>query len=261
MSEFEAIELEIAKGLAKITLNRPHAANAMDLILVKELARAALICDNNKTVKVVLITAKGKMFSAGGDLKAFSSFGDQTSLKTKELADDLHKAVSTIARMRAVVVIAVNGLAAGAGFSLSLTGDFVIAAASAKFTMAYTAAGLSPDGSSTYFLPRLIGLRKAQELMLTNRTLTAREACDWGLISKVVPDEDLQEASWTLAKQFVNGPSHAQSVVKKLLLCSSGNGLEEQMEIEGRETANAAATVDGKEGILAFVEKRKPNFK
>jgi hypothetical protein len=152
-------------------------------------------------------------------------------------------------------------LGKGAGFSLSLTGDFVIAAASARFTMAYTAAGLSPDGSSTYFVPRLIGLRKAQELMLTNRTLTAREACDWGLISRVVPDEDLQEASSTLAKQFANGPSHAQSVVKKLLLCSLGNGLEEQMEIEGREIANAAATGDGTEGILAFVEKRKPNFK
>jgi 2-(1,2-epoxy-1,2-dihydrophenyl)acetyl-CoA isomerase len=261
MSEFEAIKLEIGDGIAKITLNRPDAANAMNLILVKELARAALVCNNDKTVKVVLLTAAGRMFSAGGDLKAFSSFGDQTSLKMKELADELHKAVSTFVRMKAVVVIAVNGLAAGAGFSLSLTGDFVIAAASAKFTMAYTGAGLSPDGSSTYFVPRLIGLKKAQELMLTNRTLTATEACDWGLISRVVPDEELQEAALTLARQFAAGPSHAQSIVKKLLLCSLGNGLEEQMEIEGREIADAAATADGKEGILAFVEKRKPNFK
>jgi 2-(1,2-epoxy-1,2-dihydrophenyl)acetyl-CoA isomerase len=261
MSGFEAIEFEIAEGIAKITLNRPEAANAMNLTLVNELARAALVCDNDKSVKVVLITAKGKMFSAGGDLKAFSSFGDQTTLKIKELANELHKAVSAFARMRAVVIIAVNGLAAGAGFSLCLIGDFVIAAASAKFTMAYTAAGLSPDGSSTYFIPRLIGLRKAQELLLTNRTLNATEACDWGLISRVVPDEDLNEASLAVAKQFANGPSHAQSVVKKLLLCSLRCGLEEQMEIEGREIAHAAATEDGKEGILAFVEKRRPNFK
>jgi 2-(1,2-epoxy-1,2-dihydrophenyl)acetyl-CoA isomerase len=211
-------------------------------------------------VKAVLLTATGRMFSAGGDLKTFSSFGDQTSQKMKELADDLHKAVSTFARMRAVVVIAVNGLAAGAGFSLSLTGDFVIAAASAKFTMAYTAAGLSPDGSSTYFVPRLIGLRKAQELMLTNRTLTAREACDWGLITKVVPDKDLRDVSLALARQFAKGPAQAQAVVKKLLLCTLGNGLEEQMEIEGREIARAAASENGREGLLAFLEKRRPNF-
>jgi 2-(1,2-epoxy-1,2-dihydrophenyl)acetyl-CoA isomerase len=260
MSEFEAIKFGIANGIANITLNRPDAANAMNLILVRELARAALICDNDEAVKVVLLTATGKMFSAGGDLKAFSSFGDQTSQKMKELADELHKAVSLFARMRAVVIIAVNGPAAGSGFSLSLTGDYVLAAESAKFTMAYTAAGLSPDGSSTYFVPRLIGMRKAQELMLTNRTLTAQEACDWGLITKVVPDKDLQEVSLTLARQFATGPAHAQAVVKKLLLCTLGNGLEEQMEIEGRAIARAAATENGREGFLAFLEKRKPNF-
>src|SRR5205085_855321 len=148
---------------------------------------------------VVLVTATGKMFCSGGDLKAFSSFGDQTNQKMKELADELHKAVSLFARMRAVVIIAVDGFAAGAGFSLSLTGDYVLAAESAKFTMAYTAAGLSPDGSSTYFLPRLIALRKTQELMLANRTLIAREACDWGLITKVVADEEFQGVSLALA--------------------------------------------------------------
>jgi 2-(1,2-epoxy-1,2-dihydrophenyl)acetyl-CoA isomerase len=260
MSGFEAVRFEIADGIAYITLNRPDAANAMNLTLVRDLARAALICDNDETVKVVLLTAIGKMFSAGGDLKAFSSFGDQVSQKMKELADELHKAVSLFARMKAVVIIAVNGSAAGAGFSLSLVGDYVLAAESAKFTMAYTAAGLSPDGSSTYFVPRLIGLRKTQELMLTNRTLTAREACDWGLITRVVADDELQGVSLALAKQFATGPAHAQAVVKKLLLCTLGNGLEEQMEIEGREIARAAASENGKEGILAFLEKRKANF-
>ena len=260
MSKFEAIKFEVADGIASITLNRPDAANAMNLTMVKELARAALICDSDEAIKVVLVTATGRMFSAGGDLKELSSFGAQTSQRTKELADELHKAVSLFARMRAVVVVAVNGLAAGAGFSLSLTGDYVLAAESAKFTMTYTAAGLSPDGSSTYFVPRLIGLRKAQELMLTNRMLTAREACDWGLITRVVADDELQSASLTLATQFAAGSAHAHAVVKKLLLCTLGNGLEEQMEIEGREIARAAASDDGKEGILAFLEKRKPSF-
>lgn len=261
MSEFEVLKFEIVDGIACITLNRPNAANAMNLTLVRELARAALICDNDEGVKVVLLTATGKMFSAGGDLKSFLSFGDQTPQKMKELADELHKAVSLFARMRAVVIIAVNGYAAGAGFSLSLTGDYVLAAESAKFTMAYTTAGLSPDGSSTYFVPRLIGLRRAQELMFTNRTLTAREASEWGLITKVVADDELQNVSFALAKQLAKGPAAAQAVVKKLLLCSAGNGLEEQMEIEGREISRAAASEDGREGILAFLEKRKPDFK
>src|SRR5262249_5415876 len=106
-----------------------------------------------------------------------------------------------------------------------------------------------------------IGLRKAQELMLTNRTLSASEARDWGLISKVVPDEELQETSLAVARRFAEGPAHAQANVKKLLLCTLGNGLEEQMEIEGRTIANAAATADGREGVAAFTEKRKPNFK
>ena len=260
MLEFEAIKFEIANGIATINLNRPDAANAMNSILVRELARATLICDNDESVKVVLLSATGRMFSAGGDLKAFSSFGDETSLRMKEMADELHKAVSLFARMKAVVITAVNGLAAGSGFSLSLAGDYVLAAESAKFTMAYTAAGLSPDGSSTYFVPRLIGMRKAQELMLTNRTLSAREACEWGLITRVVPDKDLKDVSMTLARQFATGPAHAQAVVKKLLLCSLGNGLEEQMEIEGREIARAAASENGREGLVAFLEKRKPDF-
>jgi 2-(1,2-epoxy-1,2-dihydrophenyl)acetyl-CoA isomerase len=260
MPEFEAIKFEIANGIATITLNRPDAANAMNSVLVRELASATLICDNDESVKVVLLTATGRMFSAGGDLKAFSSFGDETSLRMKEMADELHKAVSLFARMKAVVITAVNGLAAGSGFSLSLTGDYVLAAESAKFTMAYTAAGLSPDGSSTYFVPRLIGMRKAQELMLTNRTLSAREACEWGLITRVVHDKDLKDVSMTLARQFAAGPAHAQAVVKKLLLCSLGNGLEEQMEIEGREIARAAASENGREGLVAFLEKRKPDF-
>jgi 2-(1,2-epoxy-1,2-dihydrophenyl)acetyl-CoA isomerase len=118
-----------------------------------------------------------------------------------------------------------------------LTGDYVLAAESAKFTMAYTAASLTPDGSSSWFVPRLIGLRKAQELMLTNRTLTAREACEWGLITKMVTDDSLQNEAPAIARQLASGPLQAESVIKKLLLITLGNGLEEQMEIEGREIA------------------------
>jgi 2-(1,2-epoxy-1,2-dihydrophenyl)acetyl-CoA isomerase len=260
MTNFATITFSIEAGIARVVLNRPDAANALNLDLARDLARAALICDNDPSVKVVLLTATGRMFCAGGDLKAFATFGEQTGVKIKELADELHKAISVFARMSPVLVIAVNGTAAGAGFSLALTGDYVIAAESAKFTMAYTRAGLTPDGSSTYYLPRLVGLRKAQELMLTNRTLTAHEASDWGLITRVCPDETLQQEALAIAAELAAGSRSAQGVVKKLLLCTLRNGLEEQMEIEGREIAHAAASPDGKEGIAAFVGKRKATF-
>ncbi len=126
--------------------------------------------------------------------------------------------------------------------------------------MAYTAVGLSPDGSSTWYLPRLIGLRRAQELALTNRTLSAGEALDWGLVTRVVPAAELEDAALALCSQIAAGPQAAQASVKKLLLCSPDNGLEAQMEIEGRAIARAAATPDGAEGIQAFAEGRKPVF-
>lgn len=258
--EFKSIVFRIEAGVAHITLNRPDAGNAMNFDLVRELARAALVCDNDPAVKVVLISARGRMFCVGGDLKAFSGYREQTRQRIKELVDELHKAVSLFARMPAPVVIAVNGTAAGAGFSFSLTGDYVIAAETAKFSMAYTAAGLSPDGSSTYYLPRLVGLRRAQELAFTNRMLSATEAADWGLVTRVVPDHALDNEAQAICRQLAAGPARAQSYVKKLLLSSLRNGLEEQMELEGREVARAAASADGQEGIKAFIEKRKPNF-
>jgi 2-(1,2-epoxy-1,2-dihydrophenyl)acetyl-CoA isomerase len=162
--------------------------------------------------------------------------------------------------MRAPLVIAVNGTAAGAGMSLAITGDLVLAADSAKFTMAYTAAGLSPDGSSSYFLPRLVGLRRAQELLFTNRRLSAAEALDWGLVTQVVTDGELAETAQTLATRLAAGPTSAYGMVKSLLIDTYDTSLEGQMELEGRGIADMAAGPDGLEGIAAFVNKRTPAF-
>ncbi|WP_210184852.1 enoyl-CoA hydratase/isomerase family protein [Bradyrhizobium icense] len=254
------MEFRIEDSIAHVTLNRPEVGNAINAALVNEIVRIARICDSDKSVRVVLLTANGKMFCVGGDLTLFSSMGDQAEVQLKELADQLHKAISIFARMDAPLVIAVNGMAAGGGFSLCLTGDYVVAAESAKFTMAYTSAGLSPDGSSTYFLPRLVGIRKAQELMLLNRTLSAQEAAQWGLIALAVPDEKLNDEALAVCRSLVQGPRHAQSAVKRLLFCSLQNGLEEQMELEGHEISRAAASPEGREGIAAFIEKRRPRF-
>src|ERR1700733_14971418 len=161
----------------------------MNDTMTRELADAARRCDHS-AAKVVVLTGAGRFFSAGGDLRAMASSSSTAGQYVKTIADDLHRAISTFARMDAVLIIAVNGVAAGAGFSLAVTGDLVLAAESASFTMAYTRAGLSPDGSSSYYLPRLIGITKTKELMLTNRTLTSAEASQWGLVTEVVPDAE-----------------------------------------------------------------------
>src|ERR1700758_405205 len=190
MTDYEAVVLEQSGPIARITLNRPDAANAMDDTMLRELADAARRCDHS-AAKVVVLTGAGRFFSAGGDLRAMASSPSTPGDYVKTIADDLHRAISTFARMGAVLITVVNGVAAGAGFSLAVTGDLVLAADTASFTMAYTAAGLSPDGSSSYYLPRLIGVRKTQELMLTNRKLSASDAMQWGLVTEVVDADGL----------------------------------------------------------------------
>jgi 2-(1,2-epoxy-1,2-dihydrophenyl)acetyl-CoA isomerase len=259
MADFETIIFEKNDGIAKITLNRPDAANGINLALAKELMTAASDCENDPSVRAVILTGNGKLFSAGGDLKSFASATSASGL-LKEITFYLHGAVSRLARMNAPVIVAVNGTAAGAGFSLAVAGDIVLAADSAKFTMAYTAAGLSPDGSSTYFLPRLIGLRKTQELMITNRRLSAEEALEWGAINRVVAAKDLQAEAQALAQQLANGPTQAFGAVKQLLQATFNNGLETQMEQEADAIASMTLLSDGQEGISAFIEKRAPVY-
>jgi 2-(1,2-epoxy-1,2-dihydrophenyl)acetyl-CoA isomerase len=258
MPDFETLTFTQAGPITNIVLNRPDAANGMNDTLTRELSAAAALCDTAST-KVVTLTGAGRFFCAGGDLKAMAAAPDASAF-VKGIADDLHRALSTFARMDAVVITAVNGTAAGAGFSLAVTGDLVLSAESAKFTMAYTKAGLSPDGSSSYYLPRLIGIRRTQQLMLTNRTLSAAEALDWGLLTEVVPDADLAARTQALATEMAATSRTSNSAVKRLLLGTFRAGLEEQMELEGRYIADCARSADGQEGIAAFVGKRKPEF-
>ena len=256
----EHVRCEISEGVACLTLDRPDAANAIHLPLARELMEAAIRCDEDPTVRAVLLTGSGKMFCAGGDLRSFAEKGDELPGALKELTVYLHAATTRFARMDAPLVVAVNGTAAGAGFSLAVSGDLVLAAESAKFTMAYTAAGLSPDGSSSWYLPRLIGTRRTQELMLTNRRLSAHEALEWGLVTRVVPDEALATEARDVARELAQGPTRAYGVVKELLLTSHTEGLETQLEHEARGIARMSGTPDGREGIQAFLEKRAPKF-
>jgi len=258
VTEYETITLEQSGPIARITLNRPDAANGMNNTMTRELADAAKRCDTDAT-KVVVLTGSGRFFCAGGDLKSFATAPNRGQ-HIKGVADDLHRAISTLARMDAVLITSVNGTAAGAGFSIAVTGDLVLAAESASFTMAYTKVGLSPDGSSSYFLPRLIGITRTKELMLTNRTLSAQEASQWGLVTEIVPDDQLSARTDELAARMAATASGSNGAVQALMLATFSSGLEGQMELEGRMIAERAESADGREGVDAFMAKRKPGF-
>src|SRR2546428_9461381 len=189
---FESLTLDRRDGVATITLNRPDALNALNLALGRELFHAALDVDDDPRVRCVVITGAGKAFCAGGDVKDFADNLPRIGALVKELTTYLHGTVSRLARSDKPVIMAVNGVAAGGGFSFALSGDLVIAGESARFTMAYSKIAATPDGSSSYFLPRLVGLRRALELYLTHPVPSAPAAPAWGRITRVVPHRALR---------------------------------------------------------------------
>jgi len=258
---FETLLFDLAEGVATVTLNRPDAANAMNPQCAREINEVSILIDDDPEVRAVVLTGAGRMFCAGGDLVAFAKAGAGAQSLMKKMTGDLHLGLSRLARCKAPVLAAVNGTAAGAGFSLVMACDMAIAAESAVFTMAYTRAGLSPDGSSTFYMPRKIGDRRTRELMLTNRVLNAHEALDWGIVNQVVADDQVLAATLKQAKTLASGPTLAFAAVKNLLNGSFDQTLESQMELEARAIAGLSVTADGQEGMHAFLEKRKPHFK
>ncbi len=257
---YQHLLLERRDHVATITLNRPDAYNALDLELGRELFHASLEVDEDPDVRCVVITGAGKAFCAGGDVKGFVDNLPRIGILVKELTTYLHGAVSRLTRSPKPVIMAVNGVAAGGGLSFALSGDLVVAAESARFTMAYSKIAATPDGSSSYFLPRLVGLRRALELYLTNRVLSAREALEWGLITRVVPDAELRTAVETLAHELAAGPTLAIGGAKRLFHQSTWESLETQMELEAQAIAASGHTADFREGVTAFANKKSPTF-
>ena len=260
MKNYKNLLVERDGALMKITLNRPEDANSIDVPLAKELMEAAIDCDKDDTVRAVLLTATGRMFCAGGDLASFRIAESGIRGVLKEVTAYLHAANARFARMNAPLIIAVNGIAAGAGFSLAISGDIVVAAKSAKFTMAYTGIGATPDGGGSALLAKLTGLRRAQELIFTNRVLSADEALEWGLLTRVVADDELMREAESLAQTLANGPTIAYGKIKELLLSSYHTPLEAQLDAESRSIAHCVSRADGAEGLSAFADKRKPHF-
>lgn len=254
-----SVLFEVRENVAHITLNRPQSGNALDVEMARELAAAALECESNREVRAILLSGAGKSFCAGGDVKVFAA-QQQLPRYLREITSHLHLAVSRFARLDAPVIAAVHGSAAGGGFSLAISCDLILAAESAKFLMAYSKIGMAPDGGSTYFLPRLVGLKRALELTLTNRVLSAAEARDWGIVTEVVAPALLAARAEELARSLAQGPTGAFGSAKRLLHGGWNQTLETQMELESRAIAEAGGTEDGWEGIRAFVEKRKAKF-
>lgn len=250
--------------VVRLVLNRPKAGNAINVEMAKALMDAAIECDEDPTVRCVVLTGAGRMFCVGGDVKLFSSAGDRIPHLLKELTSYLHSAVSRLARMQKPLVTVINGPAAGAGFSLALLGDIALASRDASFTLAYGKLGLSPDGGSTWLLPRLIGLRRAQELMLTDPTLTAQEAADLGLVTRVCDADDASEAlsaqAAALTDKLSRGGVQAWGRTRDLLLSTYGASLESHLEAEARAIALAGRGAESREGIAAFVERRPADF-
>lgn len=259
--DYTTLLFDVRDNIAHITLNRPEAANTMNEDMGRDLMHAVLHCDEDPSIRAVVLTGKGSLFCAGGDLKSFTTQGKHLPYFLKEVTTYLHAAISRLTRMSPPVIAAVNGFAAGAGMSLALASDIVVAAQSARFNVAYTRVGLTPDGSLSYFLPRCVGLKRALELTLTNRVLSAQEALDWGIVTRVVPDGELLEQANAIATQLAAGAPKALGAAKRLLHTGWNETLETQMEHESQAIASMAKTADTHEGISAFIEKRLPKFK
>jgi 2-(1,2-epoxy-1,2-dihydrophenyl)acetyl-CoA isomerase len=264
VESYTALLFEVRDAVAHITLNRPEVYNALDATLAGELAQVVSRCAQDTSVRAMILTGAGTAFCSGGDLRSFHAgltdgqggVGDRVS----QTLGPLHEAILGMTKLDAPVIAAVNGVAAGGGLSIVCACDIIVVAESARFTVAYTRAGLTPDGSSTYFLPRRIGMGRALDLTLTNRSFSAREALEWGLASRVAPDADLLAEAGALAALLANGASGALGGAKKLLHAGWTATLEEQLDREAESIIRMANSPDGREGVTAFVEKRTPRF-
>ncbi len=259
--KLDTIDYEARDGVAHIRFTRPEGANAVNPAFSRDLRAAMLEVEWDDAVKAVSITAEGKVFCAGGDLKEFHAAGDELPKLASDMLTDFHGAIYKMNRVAKPVVAGVNGAAGGAGLSIVSAFDLVVCGESAKFTMAYTRAGVTPDGTSTYFVARHIGLRRMLDLTLTNRVLSAQEAEAWGLVNRVVPDDQVDKATAELAQSLADGPAWALGRAKNIVYAGLDSPLEQAGELEGVTIAQAMGTDDGREGIAAFVEKRKPAWK
>jgi 2-(1,2-epoxy-1,2-dihydrophenyl)acetyl-CoA isomerase len=251
---YSTLDFKISTGVAQITLNRPTANNSINLKLAEELNLAAIRCCDDPEIRAVLITGNGATFCPGGDLKSFAAIDGGISSHLKLLTTHLHSATTKFVRGDAPVIAAVNGVAAGAGMSLACAADITLAAKSARFTTAYTRVGLSPDGAMSYFLPRMVGLKRATELILSCRVISAAEAREIGIVSEVLPDNQLMDQALAMATRLAERPTRALGAAKRLILQGFDESLETQMEYETTSIAGLSETPESIQMIKDFLK-------
>lgn len=257
--DFQFLKHETTNGVARITLNRPEVYNALNDGITFEFQDALKLAAKDANVRVLEITGAGKAFCSGQDLKAASG------QEKRSFFDSLHKRYNPIIRlmreMQKPIVCRLNGVAAGAGCSLALACDIIVASEDAVMTEVFINIGLVPDSGSSYFLPRLTGMAKAFELCSMGTKLKASEALELGLINKVVPANQLDEAVRVYTDYFAHAPTKAIGLIKKMLNKSATSSLDEMLDYEAYCQQIAGTSEDHKEGVLAFLEKRKAEFK
>lgn len=251
---------EVRDRVAHVRFNRPEGANAVSPAFSADLRAVMVAIEFDPSVKAASFTAEGKVFCAGGDLKLFHAAGDGVAQLAADMLVDYHGAIYKMNSIPKPFVAGVRGAAGGAGLSLMSAFDLVVSAASAKYTMAYTRAAMTPDGTASYFVARHIGLRRMMDLTLTNRVLSAAEAEDWGLVNRVVGDDDVDSATAALAQQLADGPAWALGHAKRVVYHGYEASLPAAGEHEGVVISQAMQRHDGLEGIAAFAEKRTPDF-
>jgi 2-(1,2-epoxy-1,2-dihydrophenyl)acetyl-CoA isomerase len=256
----ELMKLDVIEGIARITLNRPKAFNAFSLDMIQTLAERLIEFAMDQKVVGVIITGEGKAFCAGADLKWLSGFGKSYGEALHELAAQYHQAILEIRRMPKPVVAAINGITAGGGFSMALACDFRIMEASAVLQQAYTTNGLSIDGGGTFTLPRLVGLARAMEIAAFDRPISAEQALSWGLVTEVVEDGQAVKRAIELINEMKRIPLSSFAASKKLITDSFNTSFETQLEKEREVLSWCADHPNGREGVEAFLEKRKPVY-
>jgi 2-(1,2-epoxy-1,2-dihydrophenyl)acetyl-CoA isomerase len=260
VSGTDRVLLTVDDGLASLRLTRPEAGNAIDPAWVASFAEAVAACASDASIRAVLLVADGRAFTVGGDLKHFASRHDDLGEALAEMVPPFHAALSQLAALRVPVVAALQGPIAGGGLGLAFCADIVLVAPEARFVCGFSLLGLSGDGSGSWFLPRLVGARRAAEMMLLNRELSASEAVDWGLATRVVATAELGAQASVVARTLADGPTTALGHMRTLLRGAWDATLEQQLEAETEAMLDCGATDDARKGVDAFVARRPPRF-
>ena len=256
----KSITTQIQNKIATLTLDRPEVFNSFNREMALLLQNELDACEKNPEVRAIVITGSGKAFCAGQDLKEVTSPELNPGFK-KILEEHYNPIISRIRNIEKPIIGAINGVAAGAGANIALACDVVIASENASFIQAFSKIGLVPDSAGTFFLPRLIGFQKASALMMLGDKVSAEEAENLGMVYKVVPSENFMEEVNNIANTLANMPTKALGLTKRLLNNSLNNSLEEQLNLESKLQIESAQSEDYAEGVDAFVNKRKPEFK